>query len=227
MPLQPRHEYAADLPHGLRTSHEIPAPESPSPPGTARTASWPTSTRFEPMPRLRGFNHWFALAAASKARLPPGSATRYDGRQSDISTHSIIDASWRTTCSQHTRIGRRGGHAQRRAHSSSVSTGLPDRVSQRGGRNVARPHSSRMVSVASAQSVDAFTDSQAAYSGPLSRHETAVRRRRQAFGLWERGAKTTANQLRTATTCRTNPGLGRLGRGLRTAPEEGPWVREQ
>jgi hypothetical protein len=82
------------------------------------------------MPRLRGFNHWFALTTpsrlacrtravwqyrpapslsgllpptpcASRARLPPASATRCDGPQSDISTHSIIDASWRTTCSRH------------------------------------------------------------------------------------------------------------------------------
>src|SRR5215216_5236913 len=117
-PLQPRHEYAADLPHGLRAGHEIPATESPPPPGTACTASRPTSARLEPMPRLRRFNHWFALAApsrlacrtqavwryrpvpslsgllppapcASKARLPPASATRCDGPPFDISFHSI------------------------------------------------------------------------------------------------------------------------------------------
>jgi hypothetical protein len=32
-PLQPRHEYAADLPHGPRASHEILTPESPTPSG--------------------------------------------------------------------------------------------------------------------------------------------------------------------------------------------------
>ncbi len=38
------------------------APESPCPPcGSARTASRPASTRLEPVPRLRGFNHWFTL----------------------------------------------------------------------------------------------------------------------------------------------------------------------
>jgi hypothetical protein len=135
------HEYAADLPHGLRAGHEIPATESPSPPGTARTASRPTSARLEPMPRLRGFSHWFALTApsrlacrtqavwryqpvpslsgllppapcASKARLPPASTTGGDGPPLDLSLHSIIDASWRTSCSQHNRASRRGGQLQ-------------------------------------------------------------------------------------------------------------------
>src|SRR5688572_10257142 len=65
-PLQPRHEYAADLPHGLRASHEIPTPESPTPPGRACTAPRPASARLEPMPRLRGFSHWFALTTPSR-----------------------------------------------------------------------------------------------------------------------------------------------------------------
>ena len=117
-PLQPRHEYAADLPHGLRADHEIPTPESPTPSGQACTAPRPTSTRLEPMPRLRGFSHWFALATpsrlacrtravwqcrpvpslsgllpstpcASKAGLPPASTTRCDGPPLDISFHSV------------------------------------------------------------------------------------------------------------------------------------------
>ena len=40
--------------------------------GSARAAPRPTSTRFEPVPRLRGFNHWFTLVTplclASRAR---------------------------------------------------------------------------------------------------------------------------------------------------------------
>src|SRR3954464_15524188 len=117
-PLQPRHEYAADLPHGLRASHEIPTPESPARSGQACTAPRPTSTRLEPMPRLRGFSHWFASATpsrlacrtravwqcrpvpslsgllppascASKARLPPASTTRCDGPPLDLSLHSV------------------------------------------------------------------------------------------------------------------------------------------
>jgi hypothetical protein len=118
-PLHPRHEYAADLPHGLRASHEIPTPESPTRSRQACTAPRPTSARLEPMPRLRGFSHWFALATpsrlacrvravwqcrpvpsssrllpstpcASKAGLPPASATRCDGPPLDLSFHSVI-----------------------------------------------------------------------------------------------------------------------------------------
>src|SRR5215212_11934642 len=118
-PLQPRHEYAADLPHGLRASHEIPTPESPARSGQACTAPRPTSARLEPMPRLRGFNHWFALATpsrlacrtravwqcrpvpslsgllppvpcASRTGLPPASTTRCDGPPLDLSFHSVI-----------------------------------------------------------------------------------------------------------------------------------------
>jgi hypothetical protein len=95
------------------TSHGVALPT-----GTACTASRPTSARLEPMPRLRGFDHWFALAApsrlacrtqavwryrpvpslsgllppapcASKARLPPASTTRCDGPPLDLSSHSI------------------------------------------------------------------------------------------------------------------------------------------
>jgi hypothetical protein len=109
------------------------------------------------MPRLRGFNHWFALTTpsrlacrtravwqyrpapslsgllpptpcASKARLPPASATRCDGPQSDISTHSIIDASWRTPRSKRTRASRRGGHLLTRPRRPSSNNGLPDHV---------------------------------------------------------------------------------------------------
>jgi hypothetical protein len=75
--LQPRHEYAADLRHGLRAGHEIPATESPSPPGTARTVSRPTSARLEPMPRLRGFNQWLALAAPSRLACRTQAVWRY------------------------------------------------------------------------------------------------------------------------------------------------------
>jgi hypothetical protein len=118
LPLQPRHEYAADLPHGLRASHEIPATESPAPPRQACTAPRPTSASLEPMPRLRGFGHWFGPATpsrlacrtravwqyrpvpsfsgllppapcASRARLPPASASRCDGPPLDPSFHSV------------------------------------------------------------------------------------------------------------------------------------------
>ncbi len=90
-----------------------------SPRGQACTASRPTSARFDPLPRLRGFCHRFALASpsrltcrtrsvwqyrtvpslsgllpptsrASRTGLPPASATRCDGPQVDISIHSII-----------------------------------------------------------------------------------------------------------------------------------------
>src|SRR4051794_4918995 len=73
----------------------------------------------EPMPRLRGFSHWFALATpsrlacrtravwqyrpvpslsgllpstpcASRAGLPPASTTRCDGPPLDLSLHSVI-----------------------------------------------------------------------------------------------------------------------------------------
>src|SRR5829696_2995164 len=86
--------------------------------GQACTAPRPTSARLEPMPRLRGFSHWFALATpsrlacrtqavwqcrpvpslsgllpstpcASRAGLPPASATRCDGPPLDISFHSV------------------------------------------------------------------------------------------------------------------------------------------
>ena len=88
------------------------------PSGQACTAPRPTSARLEPMPRLRGFSHWFALATpsrlacrtravwqcrpvpslsgllpstpcASRAGLPPASATRCDGPPLDISFHSV------------------------------------------------------------------------------------------------------------------------------------------
>ena len=35
------------------------------------------------------------------------------------------EATWTDSCSQHTRVGRRGGHGQRRARSPSVVSGLP------------------------------------------------------------------------------------------------------
>ena len=87
--------------------------------GQTCTAPRPTSARLEPMPRLRGFSHWFALATpsrlacrtravwqyrpvpslsgllpstpcASRAGLPPASATRCDGPPLDLSLHSVI-----------------------------------------------------------------------------------------------------------------------------------------
>jgi hypothetical protein len=118
------------------------------PTGQACTAPRPTSARLEPMPRLRGFNHWFASATpsrlacrtravwqcrpvpslsgllppapcASRARLPPASATRCDGPPLNLSFHSIIDASWRTTCSQHNR-GKSQGRPVKRHRRLSV-----------------------------------------------------------------------------------------------------------
>jgi hypothetical protein len=88
------------------------------PSGQACTAPRPTSARLEPMPRLRGFSHWFAFTTpsrlacrtqavwqyrpvpslsgllppapcASRTRLPPASTTRCDRPPLDLSFHSV------------------------------------------------------------------------------------------------------------------------------------------
>jgi hypothetical protein len=63
---------------------------------------------------------------APKARLPPASTTRCDGPPLDLSLHSIIDASWRTSCSQHNRASRSGGHRKVGLEAHRAKTGLPN-----------------------------------------------------------------------------------------------------
>jgi hypothetical protein len=71
---------------------------------------------------------------ASTTRLPPASTTRCDGPPLDLSFHSIIDASWRTSCSQHIRASRRGGHGKARARSPSRKRPTHPAFSQRAPR---------------------------------------------------------------------------------------------
>jgi hypothetical protein len=62
LPLQHRHEYAAGAPRGLPTDCIRSASESPAASSRpACAASRPGSTRFVPVSRLRGFDHWFTL----------------------------------------------------------------------------------------------------------------------------------------------------------------------
>jgi hypothetical protein len=131
------------------------------PTGRTCTAPRPTSARLEPMPRLRGFSHWFAfttpsrlacrtqavwqcrpvpsssgllppVSRASRTGLPPASATRCDGPPLDLSFHSV-----NRRLVAHFALAAQPGKSQGRPLSSSGSnthrpaTGLPSLRSPR------------------------------------------------------------------------------------------------
>ncbi len=63
---QHRHAYAAGLQHGLLTANLIRLRSwTPTDDQGPRTAHRPISTRFEPAPPLRSFNHWFTCVTPS------------------------------------------------------------------------------------------------------------------------------------------------------------------
>src|SRR5450755_956176 len=65
MPRQPRHGYAADLHHGLRTGDLPPAEESSAASGRRALLTDP-SARFRVGTPLTGLCHWFTLVTPSR-----------------------------------------------------------------------------------------------------------------------------------------------------------------
>src|SRR5690606_30685405 len=88
LPRQHRQRYAADLPTGLPTGPFIPATELTTTPPTrrrSRAALRPTSTRFEPLHRLRDFTHRL-LAYTFPRRSPDPARLAVPGRPGFVRT---------------------------------------------------------------------------------------------------------------------------------------------
>src|SRR5262249_35428461 len=71
VPLQPRHESAADLPRGLPTGPPNRLRSRPDDQRRGRALlAGPDPPDFEPVPNLRGFHRWFLHTYAFPSRLP-------------------------------------------------------------------------------------------------------------------------------------------------------------